>query len=116
MKYTEQSAFNKVWRGMKKQGWKRSITADTSIFGSPCRLRGDEGRKCAIGQLIPDKAYNRGMEDIGILNLMEDVKGIRNLGYSFLRDLQRAHDNADDSAVSLNLRQVAGNYKLVVPE
>jgi len=48
---TVQELFNTAVIGLAAQGFERSFGPD----GYSCRYRGAEGRKCALGQLIPDE-------------------------------------------------------------
>lgn len=61
-----------------------------------CMYRDLEGRKCAIGVLIPDDVYVGGMEDLDILSLSkrypELCVRLKNIDILFLRDLQGVHD------------------------
>ncbi len=60
-----------------------------------CAYRGGKGRKCAIGCLIPDEAYDPKMEglavDILIKNYPAAIPNARG-NAQFLIDLQRIHD------------------------
>lgn len=63
---TLQEQFNTVVRGLAGQGWRQS--RDPSAGN--CLLRGPDGRKCAIGHLIPDPLYQKKMEG-DVLALIE---------------------------------------------
>lgn len=52
---TLQETFDKVVNGLRKQGCR-------SLKNGRCRYRGDNGRKCAVGMVIPDEDYNPDME------------------------------------------------------
>lgn len=54
---TRQEAFDTALTHLRKQGCK-SVTSDTLR----CAYRGRNGTKCAIGALIPDEKYERGMD------------------------------------------------------
>ena len=54
-----QKIFNKIAKHLLKQN-KRSLNAD-----GRCVYRGPNGLKCAIGCLIPDKIYNKKMDNLG---------------------------------------------------
>jgi hypothetical protein len=49
-KVTLQSLFNKAYRGLAKQGFKKSVKGNGT-----CVYRSVNGMKCAIGHLISDK-------------------------------------------------------------
>lgn len=88
---TLQEIFDTAVRGVLLQGGPSIGPA-----GRVCLLRGDYGRKCALGHLIPDEAYFRGMEGqprwYALLALGEqDTCGPVAL---FLDKLRDAHDNA----------------------
>jgi hypothetical protein len=85
-----------------------------------CLYRGPEGAKCAVGHLIPDRQYRKGMDaDSGlpVEQLMleyfpaysEDTDKLY-----FLKHLQMAHDGAasefDDEFVDEFIRRVTSVY------
>lgn len=55
--FTHQETFDMVVQGLASQSWERSDRGSI-----PCYYRGLEGRKCAVGWLIPDEAYTDDME------------------------------------------------------
>ena len=59
-----------------------------------CAYRGEEGRKCAIGVLIPDEVYDPAMEALSVLMLTERFPslGFMKGHIHFLDRLQRIHD------------------------
>ena len=60
---------------------------------SVCWYRATQGRKCAIGCLIPDDMYDPRMEGHGIRHLMQDFPGVLPpVDSALLEDLQSAHD------------------------
>lgn len=109
---TRQELFDKVVKGLAAQGF---VTAYSDVG---CSYRDDSGRKCAIGQLIPDEKYLPEFEGVGISQLGPVVDGLsgvfvpektkrlaeilREVGIplktredvDFLFYLQRAHDNS----------------------
>lgn len=58
-----------------------------------CRYRTHDGKKCAIGMLIPDDKYGPEMESQRLTDVCEDI------GFSeyatFLVQLQKVHDNCE---------------------
>lgn len=90
-----------------------------------CQYRTDDDKMCALGCLIPKKDYKKSFEADGPIDdnlLVQDY--FKNNGINvkknlrFLKDLQRAHDNADEdfmSEVVHNLRQIAREYHLRQP-
>jgi hypothetical protein len=86
--------------------------------GSYCKYRTTDGKKCFIGQDIPDEKYNSDIEGYGL----SDITGIaellpekiRYLGISFLGDCQSLHDKAkfwDDKGLTDHGKH---QYKLIV--
>lgn len=55
-----QQHFETMVRGLAAQGWEQSMR--TADYGPQCAYRGDEGRKCAAGHLLPDEKYSPDME------------------------------------------------------
>ncbi len=64
-----------------------------------CAYRGNKGRKCAIGCLIPDEEYNESMEGASASSLLttgSDYKAVSTLKIfndNFLNKLQIIHDD-----------------------
>ena len=101
-----QEVFNTVKEHLLRQGT-RSIWHYSS---STCLYRGPEGRKCAIGCLIPDEYYQPSMEGIAIDSFRGEFDYVLSyLGVNcdddieFLQDLQNVHDSyhPDDWATAL---------------
>ena len=91
--------------GLAKQGWKQSTIQDPKVR---CAYRGNDGCKCAIGQLIPDEFYltvmdhklNNGISHVAkhIAIKFRTAKGIvlaeeLNTHSAALAHLQYWHDN-----------------------
>lgn len=95
---TLQEAFDAVKDHMMYQG-RRSV-GDWERGGyQGCMYRGREGDKCAIGALIDDKYYKKGLEGAG-LNSDKVRLAIECSGYPvdakavyLYRDLQKLHDD-----------------------
>lgn len=91
-----QQAFNKAYRGLANQGFVRSTKSD----GVQCMYRGIRGRKCAIGQLIPNGQYRPEFEnftgrELDSLEAPELFHRLADdLGIDFLAALQIAHDGS----------------------
>ena len=61
-----------------------------SVIGvGQCRLRGPNGRKCALGWLIPNEAYHPDMEKTPVASAQ---KFAPHLSRMVLLDMQGAHD------------------------
>lgn len=66
-----------------------------------CMYRTEDGRKCAIGCLIPDEAYRKEWEGKCLTIIISDYPSIlgilgiedRSIDIIFLRSLQDAHDD-----------------------
>lgn len=137
---TIQELFNAAVAGLASQGFKRSMSS--AELGATCRFRGKDGMKCAVGHLISDEDYAtfKERDDAGAYVEYEpSVASIRTfvaakaigaecddfnaLASTFLRDLQSAHDGAslgvgsdEPSLMRDNLRRVAAQYELTLPE
>lgn len=83
-------------------------------YGDSCMYRAPDGRRCAIGCLIPDEMYNPDFEGEGIDGLpwalREYLGGVDN--DDILQELQNVHDcfNPDDWAGQLDY--IATEYGL----
>lgn len=121
-KVSKQATFNKVVRGLIKQG-KRAMDE------TQCVYRADDGSKCAAGQLIPAKLYSPKMEGAQMMEwasngsrLSKAGRVIKNLGHDIplVQDCQEAHDNDNytDSftAVIDRLVVIAESHDLDLPK
>ena len=88
-----------------------------------CLYRTDDGRKCAVGALIPDDAYDPKCESTPIDRLFRDLPGmmeaagLRSENADFLEDIQLIHDHSRHDAkfladLSVGMAKVAARYKL----
>ena len=114
---TRQEIFDKVVAHFAVQ---REAAAEYGV----CMYRTPDGRKCAIGALIPDDAYSQRLEDKSVGTLSREFPGImRASGLSdgdlcFLFALQDAHDGRASSNKSFlnyfshSMRLLADEYKL----
>lgn len=90
---THQDTFNKVAAHLLKQ-----LATSLAPDGTSCAYRGDKGRKCAIGCLIPDDLYTSAIEGLVLNELYSEFDPIlQALGYTiadipFLVELQQIHD------------------------
>lgn len=112
MNRTQQELFDVMWKGLKSQNWQQSVSTITAH----CVYRGDEGRKCALGWLIPDDKYRPAFDDPHKW-VTEDVCKHIGLGdhVSFLRHAQRTHDGSE-SDMEQRFRDFAAHYNLTIPE
>lgn len=106
---TEQEVFNIIWTRLKAQGFGQSMGDEG------CQYRGDNGRCCAAGAVIPDEAYNPEWEGV----CWGDLVGsghvpVAHLG--LLCDAQEAHDvGVTPEMMERLLRKVADRHGLKVP-
>jgi len=122
----KQEIFDKVYLGLKSQGFQQSVTdfgSDPNCLISVCQYRGEEGRKCAVGWLIPDEAYSANLEKEGSIRcndlLIETLKtiGIREEYTDFLSELQSIHDSFKyPDEMQANYDRYAKDHKLTVPQ
>lgn len=86
-----QEIFDTVLTKLREQVYR----SDSSGVGG-CAYRGSNGRKCAVGHLIPDAIYSREMENKTVGALIRTFRDVLpdyiNNNQEFLRELQMAHD------------------------
>lgn len=128
---TNQQIFDKVAKHLLAQG-RRSTAPD----GHSCQYRGQEGRSCAVGCLIPDDIYDKRIEAIAVSVLSGDIKntdgsfvtytkadqaylagvllasGLKPENAKLLGCLQQVHDCADPASWKAELKQVARRFRL----
>ncbi len=113
-----QRLFNTALEGVVRQGG-LSLRAYLSFDGNTqnirCAYRGLDGRKCAVGHLIPDHLYRPYIEGTFPKNL--EKYGLHEEDRNFLRQLQCAHDASLDSSNHLmrfrdHMLHVACSYGL----
>lgn len=84
-----------------------------SLSDGACTYRGINGKKCAIGVLIPTDQYHSSMEHNDVYRLNQafpDLKIDEHL--TFLATLQRIHDNKKPYQWFRELTQTAEAYNL----
>ena len=122
--HTPQSLFTTVARHLLTQ-MERSVRDAPDAPGNGCAYRGDDGRKCAVGCLIPDEQYRPKFEGINVSQPGTTAKALRaaaGIGEKDLRTitladrLQALHDNQHPSAWRGCLARVAADYGLTMPE
>lgn len=109
---TPQETYDHVARELVKQG------APSMTRCGRCAYRGEEGRRCAVGVLIPDAMYSPFIEDLDayageVRDLMQGLGHNPNLAAG----LQWAHDRASRSPTWLEtwaqyMRKVAEIFHL----
>ncbi len=121
----KQELFDTVCRHLMKQR-ARSVSKEKIFdtrFGcktNRCLYRSPDGKKCAIGCLIPDEKYNPDFENkIGFF-VLRSLGGILDLGASILvENLQKLHDNPKLSPRKdwkPTLREIASDHGLEEPD
>lgn len=114
---TRQEIFDKVVAHFAVQ---REAAAEDGVY----MYRTPDGRKCAIGALIPDEVYSRRLEDKSVETLFLEfpdimrASGLSNDDLYFLLALQEVHDTYPPSNktflnyFSHNMRRLADTYEL----
>lgn len=99
-----QSVFDKVVKGLAKQRWRQSTRKRFSnlVTGEMCTYRGNDGLKCAIGQLIPDKVYTEDLEGEALLDVLVVIPR---------RDVKVLLASDDESPMFFALRELHDNYE-----
>lgn len=113
---TLQEAFDKIYTGLRGQEWGQSVSIQTAS----CAYRGAEGRKCAIGFLIPDDKYLPEMDGTYPWNV-EQVMNYLKEDFTddeilFLCRCQHIHDVHPYEEMKFHLEQLARDHNLTIPE
>ncbi|RWB08803.1 MAG: hypothetical protein EOQ39_18680 [Mesorhizobium sp.] len=108
---TPQEIFDKVATHLLTQNAKSQ-----DLLGGTCLYRGSKGLTCAVGCLISDEAYAKGMEGSAFTNLME-VWSMRlpvwfPANQQLLAALQRCHDSLDVDHWRSRLAEIADDFGL----
>lgn len=116
-----QQWFNQIYLGLHQQGWKMSLDKT----GKVCLYRGENGCKCAVGQVIPDDAYvivnnyNAGIYVLSIAGQLDRL-GLGEITQEeelFLQEAQQCHDGgAIGLGIQSNLDRMARNLGLIIPQ
>lgn len=69
MQEIKQALFDRAVKGLASQGFEPSFLPG----GDTCAYRGEDGKRCAVGHLMPDEAYRPEMEGRNIRDLVEDM-------------------------------------------
>lgn len=96
---TAQEIFDTVVTRLRAQG---AQAWDLGV----CKYRAPDGRKCAVGHLIPDCIYDRRMEDMFVGSVLDQFPAVRpyllatdlseERGEALVKALQFAHDWGDN--------------------
>jgi len=89
-----------------------------ALVRGACRYRGDNGLKCAVGAIIPDKKYSEKIEGSSVYS--SDVAQCLPIRYQggnslkFLLKLQKLHDQTAVHLWKDGLKEIAKDEGLVV--
>jgi len=107
-----QEAFDISANHLLTQGEPSYMDGSTSL----CAYRGENGKMCAIGALIPDDEYQEEMEYKSVDDLFDDYEealpSINQLDRGFLATLQRIHDVQPVEFWPFHLKKLADNNGL----
>lgn len=123
----KQEIFNAAVKGLAAQHFSKAVNEYATPRGKPtfgCAYRGNDGHRCAIGQLIKEEFYDKAMEGktpgdaIVFKALKKSCGGLdEDVDISFLEHMQACHDNANDEyEMVANLRSFAERYDLTIPK
>lgn len=114
---TKQEVFDKVSFHLLTQNAKSVARMEIwkNLDTTTCSYRGDGGRMCAIGCLIPDEKYTNiieggSVESFRVKAIMYDIGLCEHM--EMLIALQYVHDGKKVSEWRSNLKQVAQQYSL----
>jgi hypothetical protein len=114
---TNQEVYTTVRRHLLTQ-MARSEVIGYKGYNKRCMYRGPNGRKCAVGCLIPDARYKEDLEDHTTRSLdVQEAAGLTHeqaIGLAF--DLQTVHDFKDPNEWRERLDSVAKKYNLQIEE
>ncbi len=107
-----QKTFNKVYRHLIRQGEK-------SVKNGVCVYRGNNGLRCAVGALIPNRLYDPNFERFTAGGICGELnRTLLGLGYDlgFVRELQVIHDGCEPNEWRDELKRFATTYNLTIPK
>ncbi len=111
--------FNKIVKHLLKQNKKCELTNKNDY--KMCVYRGENGMKCAIGCILPDKLYRprHDKESYDIYRLMNNLEIRKYFGgkdnIEFLVELQGIHDSYNPKNWKFKLKIFAKKYDLKFP-
>ncbi len=116
MAMTAQEMFDKVWIGLKGQGFAASVDANNN-----CMYRSPKGLRCAAGHVLPDEMYTSNLEwkpcnEGTARDVFVSVVGAENIG--ILRECQFAHDTTGTSGgatIKERIENIARLHHLTIP-
>lgn len=116
-----QDFFTRAVKGLAAQGFERSVDDARFARGlSSCVYRGDKGRKCAIGHLIPDEVVRATMDELSSLEEILSTIGVaapeHTDNWHWFNNLQKCHDSGITTlGVKHLLRAFAADNRLSLP-
>ncbi len=119
-----QESFNKAVVGLSTQGFRRSMRQpdESGYVSESCAFRGQDGLKCALGQLIDTKVlmslpgYSKTESELAMYRVKEAIGAVSIGERGFLDDLVGAHDGGrTPEQMVANLKDVARCYSLRLP-
>ena len=101
-----EQAFEIVTNGLASQRWEKSWAPSVfSHMGMDCKLRSPDGKKCAIGWLIPDEKYDPSMDKWGAEWPLPDIP------QDLLNDMRKGHDHSfSPRDMWSSFSRIAGKY------
>lgn len=109
---TRQEMFDRAFRGLASQGWRRAVNEHGA-----CQYLTEDGRRCAWGWVDPDDTTNATGT---VLTLRAAGCGLAAHllpdDLRFARALQIAHDQAPDDELEASMRKFAEDWALTCPE
>jgi hypothetical protein len=116
MQFDKQMAFDTAARHLLTQN-EKSMTPESAHL---CAYRGVNGRKCAIGALIPDNLYHAGLEGRSVVRNASGLQALNPMlgrptddeDKAFLIYLQKVHDVWTPPMWPRKLRDLAAQFKL----
>ncbi len=113
---TPQEIFDTVARHLFTQGERAGVLVGDDVDGDPvfaCKYRAPGGRSCAVGVLIPDKAYSEDMEGQGVIAVYENntrwLPVWMGSNLKLLGSLQSVHDDYSCWGSTGSLRAALAN-------
>lgn len=110
MKLTRQEMFDRAYRGLASQGWRRAYEVNS------CEYVTDDGRRCAWGWVDPSLTDEDSGDVQGLFDKERGVAAYLSLDdLRFAMALQDAHDSSTDDTLERDLRAFAGRQGLAIP-
>lgn len=109
-KLTKQEMFDRAYRGLASQGWKRAFNT------GGCRYATGDGRRCAWGWVDLDLG-ERDYGDVDRLHRHQIglASSLDHDDVVFANQLQTAHDGSTDAGLQDSMHDLARRYHLTIP-